>query len=113
MNEHPTVLPIDHDEAEREALTAAVATARADPRPGVPHEQVRADMLREIERLRRKINGAGSRRRTATTHRGFPAYSSVQLLRFSHTSSVRLLPGPRLTPGDFWLRAAGVALAYG
>lgn len=55
MNEHPTVLPVDHDEAEREALTAAVAEARADPRPGVPHERVRAEMLREIERLRRKI----------------------------------------------------------
>ena len=55
MNEHPTVLLIDHDEAEREALTAAIAAARADPRPGVPHEQVRAGMLREIERLRRKI----------------------------------------------------------
>ncbi len=55
MNEQPTLVPIDYDDAEREALTAAVAEARADPRPGVPHEQVGADMMREIERLRRKI----------------------------------------------------------
>ena len=55
MNEHSIVLPTDYDEAEREALAAAVTEARADPRPGIPHEQVRAEMLREIERLRRKI----------------------------------------------------------
>ena len=55
MNEHSTALPTDHDEAEREALAAAGAEARAVSRPGIPHEQVRAEMLREIERLRRKI----------------------------------------------------------
>ena len=55
MNEHSTALPTDYDEAEREAPAAAVAEARTVPRPGIPHEQVRAEMLREIERLRRKI----------------------------------------------------------
>jgi hypothetical protein len=44
-------------EAERRLLEAAVAEARADPRPSVPHDQVRAEMLREIERLNRKIAG--------------------------------------------------------
>ncbi len=49
---------IDHElEAERRLLDAAVAEARADPRPSVPHEQVRAKMLDEIERLNRKIAG--------------------------------------------------------
>lgn len=49
---------IDHElEAERRLLEAAVAEARADPRPSVPHAQVRAKMLREIERLNRKIAG--------------------------------------------------------
>lgn len=49
---------IDHElEAERRLLEAAVAEARADPRPSVPHDQVRAEMLREIERLNRKIAG--------------------------------------------------------
>lgn len=42
-------------EAERRLLEAAVAEARVDPRPSVPHDQVRAEMLREIERLNRKI----------------------------------------------------------
>ena len=41
-------------EIERRLLEAAVAEARADPRPSVPHDQVRAEMLREIERLNRK-----------------------------------------------------------
>ncbi len=44
-------------EAERRLLEAAVAEARADPRPSVSHDQVRAEMLREIERLNRKIAG--------------------------------------------------------
>ena len=39
-------------EAERLALIAAVAEARADPRPDVPHEEVRAEMLRELAELR-------------------------------------------------------------
>jgi hypothetical protein len=41
-------------ETERRLLEAAVAKARADRRPSVPHDQVRAEMLREIERLRSK-----------------------------------------------------------
>ena len=53
-----TVPQIDPElEAERRLLEAAIAEARADPRPGVQHEQVRADLLREIERLNRKISG--------------------------------------------------------
>ncbi|MDD2862151.1 MAG: hypothetical protein PHI71_13930 [Acidiphilium sp.] len=44
-------------EAERRRLEAAVAEARADTRPSVPHDQVRAKMLREIKRLNRKIAG--------------------------------------------------------
>jgi hypothetical protein len=41
-------------ETERRLLEAAVAEARADRRPSVPHDQVRAEMLREIQRLRSK-----------------------------------------------------------
>ena len=44
-------------EAERRLLEAAIAVARADPRPSIPHEEVRAELLREIERLNRKIAG--------------------------------------------------------
>jgi len=43
------------DEAERQALIAAVAEARADPRPSIPHEEVRAEILAEIEELERQI----------------------------------------------------------
>ncbi len=51
-----TAPPIDPErEAERRLLEAAIAHARADPRPGTSHDQVRAEMLREIERLNRKI----------------------------------------------------------
>ena len=44
-------------ETERRLLEAAIAAARADPRPSIPHEEVRAELLREIERLNRKIAG--------------------------------------------------------
>jgi len=37
------------DEAERRALVAAVAEARADPRPDIAHEEVRAEILQELE----------------------------------------------------------------
>ena len=40
------------DEAERRALVAAVAEALADPRPDVAHEEVRAEMLRDLATLR-------------------------------------------------------------
>lgn len=42
-------------ETKRLLLEAAVAETRADPSPGIPHEQARTDMLREIERLNHKI----------------------------------------------------------
>lgn len=43
------------DEAERQALIAAVAEALADPRPDIPHEEVRAEIMAEIEELERRI----------------------------------------------------------
>ena len=43
------------DEAERRALAAAVAEALADPRPDVSHEDVRTEMLAEIEILERRL----------------------------------------------------------
>lgn len=43
------------DEAEHQALIAAVAEALADPRPDVPHEEVRAEILAEIEALERRL----------------------------------------------------------
>ncbi len=43
------------DEAERQALIAAVAEARADPWPPIPHEEVRAEMLADIEALERRL----------------------------------------------------------
>jgi len=46
---------IEDDEAERRALAAAVAVARADPRPDVPHEEVRAKLLRFADAMRRRI----------------------------------------------------------
>ena len=42
-------------EAERRALVAAVAEARADPRPDIPHEEVRAEILAEIEALEHRL----------------------------------------------------------
>ncbi len=52
---HAVHQPDSDLETERQLLEAAVAEARADKRPGVPHDQVRAEMLQEIERLKRKI----------------------------------------------------------
>ena len=43
------------DEAERRALIAAVAEARSDPRPDIPHEEVRAEILADIEALERQL----------------------------------------------------------
>lgn len=43
------------DEAERRALSAAVAEARADPRPDIPHKEVWAEIMAEIEKLERRI----------------------------------------------------------
>ena len=59
MSEAPpahTPLPAEAlEEAERRALIAAVAEARADPSPDIPHEEVRAEMLRDLEELRRRL----------------------------------------------------------
>lgn len=41
--------------AERRALTAAVAEALADSRPDVLHEEVRAEILAELEELERGL----------------------------------------------------------
>ena len=43
------------DEAERRALVAAVAEALADTRPDIPQEEVRAEMLRDLEELRQRL----------------------------------------------------------
>ena len=48
------------DKAERHALAAAVAEARADPRPDVPHEEVRAEIMAEIEALERRLAAAAT-----------------------------------------------------
>ncbi|MCQ4162773.1 hypothetical protein NON00_22975 [Roseomonas sp. GC11] len=52
---------IEMDEAEGVALAAAVAAAR-ESGPGVPHEEVREEMLRDIERLRQKVAGLAAKR---------------------------------------------------
>ena len=46
---------VEDDDAEHRAKAAAVAEARADPRPAIPHEQVRAKLLRFADEMRRKI----------------------------------------------------------
>ena len=51
MNEQQTIPPLDPDEAERLALEAAVAEARADPGPDTPHEEVRQEILAELASL--------------------------------------------------------------
>ena len=51
----PPLSPAALDAAERRALAAAVAEALADPRPDVPHEEVRAEILAEIEELERGL----------------------------------------------------------
>ncbi len=48
------------DEAERRALIAAVEEALADPRPDIPHEEVRAEIMAEIEELERQIAASSS-----------------------------------------------------
>jgi hypothetical protein len=49
-----TPAPIEDDEAERLALEAAVAEARASG-PGVPHEVVRERMVEMIAEARQRI----------------------------------------------------------
>ena len=56
MSEQPTILrSLEDDEGERRAIEAAVAKARADTRPGIPHERVREKLLRFAGEMRRKI----------------------------------------------------------
>ena len=60
MNDAPHI-PLTReelDEAERLALIAAVEKSLADPRPDIPHEVVRAEMLAEIEDLEQQIRAA-------------------------------------------------------
>jgi hypothetical protein len=64
----PLTPPIEGDEAEHLALEAAVAEARADPRPDIPHAIVREQLLRDAERARQYIAEQAARlgeRRTA------------------------------------------------
>ena len=65
MNEPQTVPPIENEEAERLALEAAIAEARADPRPSTPHAMVREMLLRDAERARQRIAELAQRRRHA------------------------------------------------
>jgi hypothetical protein len=65
MSEPQPVLPIESDEAERLALEAAIAEARTDPRPSVPHATVREQLLRDAERARQRIAKLAQRRRNA------------------------------------------------
>ena len=56
MSEVPISLSSEAlDEAERRALIAAIAEARADPRPDIPHAEVRDEMLGELEALRKRL----------------------------------------------------------
>lgn len=41
--------------AEQQALIAAVAEVCADPRPNVPYQEVRVEMLADLEILERQI----------------------------------------------------------
>lgn len=50
----PITSPVEDDEAERLALEAAVAEARASG-PGIPHEVVRKRMVEMIAEARQRI----------------------------------------------------------
>lgn len=43
------------EKVERRALIAAVSEALADPRPDIPHQEVRAEILADIEVLESQI----------------------------------------------------------
>ncbi len=43
------------EKVERRALIAAVSEALADSRPDIPHQEVRAEILADIEVLERQI----------------------------------------------------------
>lgn len=61
---------IDYEEAERLLLEAAVAEARAEEGRGIPHEEVREEMLAMIaeaqERIATLLRQADGRRNTET-----------------------------------------------
>ncbi len=62
MDTHPPrPQHIEDDEAERLALEAAIAEARAETEPGIPHEDVRGEMLCSIEALRQRIGAMAKR----------------------------------------------------
>ena len=69
---HVPLSPAALEEAERQALIAAVAEARADPRPDIPHEEVRAEILAEIETLERQLAVEGATHADRSTGSGFP-----------------------------------------
>ena len=43
------------EKVKRRALIAAVSEALADPRPDIPHQKVRAEILADIEVLERQV----------------------------------------------------------
>ncbi len=53
----PDVIPprIESEEAEQLALELAVEEARTDPRPSVPHDLVRQQLLRDVDVARARI----------------------------------------------------------
>lgn len=51
----PIAPTIDYEEAERLLLEAAVAEARAETGPGIPHEEVREEMLVMIAEAQERI----------------------------------------------------------
>ncbi len=53
---------IEGEDAERLALEAAISEARLDPRPAIPHETVREQLLKDADRARKKIAALADRR---------------------------------------------------
>jgi len=66
MAKPPIDQPIESDDAERISLGAAVAEARADRRPSVPHAQVRNQLIADAERARKRIEELSKRQRHAS-----------------------------------------------
>lgn len=64
MSDEPTMI-VEDDEAERVALEAAVAEARADTRPSVPHAIVRELLRQDAEKARQRIAELANRYRHA------------------------------------------------
>jgi hypothetical protein len=53
---------IEDEDAERLALEVAISEARLDPRPAIPHETVREQLLKDADRARKKIATLADRR---------------------------------------------------